>query len=156
MRRLRNAAAALPLAALLVMHGAGQAAEPPQAGPAPAAGGVDLQSQDAAVHLTYASIIFYKGRRLLQSGDAAGADAIFRAVEVALHKALELAAKDPDGSRHALLQSQSAFMLGDIALFVRKKPDEARTYYQQALQYYPEHDGAVQALGRLLMSAAQP
>jgi hypothetical protein len=157
MRRFRIAAAALPMAALLAMHGAWPAAaEPPQADPAPSAGGIDLQSQDAAAHLTYASIIFYKGRRLLQAGDEAGAGAIFRAVEAALHKALELASKDQDASRRALVQSQSAFMLGDIALFVRKSPEEAKTFYQQSLQYYPEHDGAVQAMGRLLMPAAQP
>ncbi len=115
----------------------------------PSLGGVELSSQDPAAHLSYASILFYKGRRMLGAGATAEGEAIFREIEGELHTALKLADQDQDASGRRLLQSQCAFMLGDIRYFVFHDPLTATEFYREALAYFPEHDGASEALKRL-------
>ena len=115
----------------------------------PSMSGVNLSSADPTVHLNYASILFYKGRRLMQEGNLASGEAVFREVEGELHQALTLAEQDPDASGRAILQSQSTFMLGDIAYFVHHNGKQAVEFYRQALTYFPQHDGASEALKRL-------
>ena len=107
-----------------------------------------VASDDAATHLTYASILFYKGRRLLQPTSQAEGEAIFKAVEQELQLALELSAQDQNERRRQLVRSQSAHLLGDLYFYVWKDRDKAKAFYEQALQAYPEHDGAREALKR--------
>ena len=107
-----------------------------------------LAPDDAATHLTYASILFYKGKRLLQPASRAEGEAIFKEVEQELRRALELSAQDPDARRRQLIGSQSAHILGDLYLYVWKNPDKAKAFYEQAVHAYPEHVGAREALKR--------
>jgi hypothetical protein len=153
MPRLRLAAA-LGLAALIQPHPVLAAKTPAGDAELPVSEGSPC-SQDAAEQLNYASILFYKARRVLTTDRAAG-EAIFREVEAALRRALELAAAQPDTLSRALLQSQCAYMLGDIALFVRRDADSAMESYRLALQHYPEHDGAEQAMQWLKSSKPAP
>ena len=115
----------------------------------PSPSGVELSAQDAAAHLNYASILFYKGRRMLKAGATAEGEAIFREIEGELHTALKFADQNQDALGRRLLQSQCAFMLGDIRYFVFHDPAAATERYREALAYFPQHDGASEALKRL-------
>jgi len=106
------------------------------------------ESSDPSVHLNYASILFYKGRSLIQGGDKQGGDAIFEDVERELRLAMKLSESDTDERRKALLNSQSAFLLGEVYFFVFNDREKAKASYQEALRYVPDHDGALQALQR--------
>ena len=106
------------------------------------------ESDDASVHLNFASILFYKGRRLLQTGDATAGGAVFKVIEQELQLALQLSEHDPNERRRQLLRSQSAYLLGDVNLFVFKDHEKAKAFYEEALRYFPEHDGAIEALKR--------
>lgn len=106
------------------------------------------ESSDPSVHLNYASIIFYKGRSLLQGGDKEAGEAVFEDVERELRLAMKLSESDTDERRRALLNSQSAYLLGDVYFFVFNDREKAKASYQEALRYVPDHDGAVQALQR--------
>jgi len=107
-----------------------------------------VTSQDPSAHLNYASILFYKGRRLLQSGDHEGSEAVFKEVEQELLLAARLSDNDTEDLRRRLLKSQCAFLLGDVYLFVFKDRQKAKAAYQDSLGHFPEHDGAREALKR--------
>ena len=55
-----------------------------------------------------------------------------------------------------LLRSQCAFLLGDVTLHVFNRKDEAKRFYEQALREFPEHDGALTALARLILPVIPP
>jgi tetratricopeptide (TPR) repeat protein len=112
-----------------------------QAGSAP-------ESSDPSVHLNYASILFYKGRSLIQAGEKEAGEAIFEEVERELRLAIKLSESDADERRKALLNSQSAYLLGEVYFFVFGDRDKAKASYQEALRAIPDHDGAIQALQR--------
>ena len=118
----------------------------PASGAAAAAAPATIQSDDASVHLTYASILFYKGRSLLQAGDREHAERVFKTVEAELRDALRLSEHDEDAQRRGLLRSQSAFLMGDLYFFVFNDAATAKAFYQESLQDFPEHEGAREAL----------
>ena len=113
-----------------------------------------LTSQDAAVHLTYASILFYTGLGLLQAGKAEEGKAVFQTVNGELRLALQLSESRRTESDVKLVRSQCAFLLGEVTFNVLNAPASAQAFYEQALREYPEHDGATRALARLLFSNA--
>ena len=142
MNRFWTCAAAIALLCGAVPAAFGADAAEPAVAPAPQA-----ESSDPSVHLNYASILFYKGRHLFQTGgDVENGKVIFKDVERHLREALRLVAQDQDPVRRQLIESQTAFLLGDVYLFVWKDELTARTFYEQALTAYPEHDGAREAL----------
>jgi len=110
--------------------------------------GTAPESSDPSVHLNYASILFYKGRALMQAGDKEAGDAVFKDVERELRLAMQLAESDTDERRRALLNGQSAFLLGEVYFFVFNDRDKAKASYEEALRSIPDHDGALQALQR--------
>lgn len=110
--------------------------------------GTAPESSDPSVHLNYASILFYKGRTLIQAGEKEKGEAVFKEVERELLSAMKLAALDTDAQRRALLDGQSAFLLGEVYFFVFNDRDKAKTSYQEALRYVPDHHGALEALQR--------
>lgn len=113
-----------------------------------ARGGSAPESSDPSVHLNYASILFYKGRNLIQAGDKEAGETAFKEVERELRLAMKLSESDTDERRHALLNSQSAFLLGEVYFFVFNDREKAKASYQEALRAIPDHDGALQALQR--------
>jgi hypothetical protein len=115
-----------------------------------------LASDDPVTHMTFATILFYRAKRLMQSGDPVAATVVFKMIETELLAALELPGLDKDPDSLNLGRSQSAFLLGDLALHVQKDPERARAYYQQALQFFPNHDGASQALQFIERRSGQP
>ena len=141
MHRSWTCAAAIALLCGAVPAAFGADAAQPAATPAS-----EVESTDPSVHLNYASILFYKGRRLFQTGDVEQAKAIFKDVERHLREALRLTAQDQDPVRRQLIESQAAFLLGDVHLFVWSDEPAAKAFYEQALAAYPEHDGAREAL----------
>ncbi len=115
-----------------------------------------IDSQDPSAHLTYASILFYKGLGLLQSGKSEEGQAVFHTIEGELLLALKLSEPNRDAPDVKLVRSQSAFLLGEVTLNVFKDNAKAKQFYEQALREYPEHDGATRALARLLFAGTQP
>ena len=114
--------------------------------PAFAKEAAEAMPSDPSIQLNYGSILFYKGLRLLRAGDAENGKAIFKEVETHLREAMRLAAQDPDPVRRQLTQSQAAFLLGEVSLFVWRDSAAAKAFYEQALAAYPEHDGAREKL----------
>ena len=108
-----------------------------------------LTRLDPSTRLTYASILFYQARRLMQIGNQAAAQDAFRRVEHELVIALKNANHEPDLLAQNLVGSQSAFMLGDLYMHVFQDAVKAKQFYQDALKFFPEHDGAIEALKRL-------
>ena len=130
-----------------VMTAAHGWAEEPSAGPAPTES--LLQSSDAGMHLTHASIQFYHAQRLLTSGEQGAGETLFRHIEQELLEAQRLSLDDPDAERRRLVKGQAAFLLGQIHQFVFKDPGKAQQAYEQALAEVADHDGARQALKSL-------
>jgi hypothetical protein len=108
-----------------------------------------INSADPSAHLNYASILFYKGRQEMASGDQGMSTETFKEMEAELLLALQLSESQPDGLERRLLRSQCAFLLGDLQLFIFKDSQKAKTFYQQAVEQFPDHQGAVAALKRL-------
>jgi len=108
----------------------------------------EIQSEDPAVHLNYATILFYKGRGQMGQGETDAAKATFREVQAELELAMKLSEQDPDDMRRQLLRSQAAFLLGDVSLFVLKDRDKAKAFYEESIKHFPQHAGAVEALKR--------
>jgi hypothetical protein len=112
------------------------------------AAGAEIQSDDPAVHLNYATILFYKGRGQLGQGQAEAATVTFQEMEAELTLAMTLSEQDADSQRRQLLRSQTAFLLGDLHFFVFKDRDKAKAFYEESVKNFPEHHGAVEALKR--------
>ena len=103
---------------------------------------------DPEIRLNYASIRFYRARRLLLT-DIPAAQLEFKGIEGQLIAALQLSEADEAHPGKQLLRSQSAFMLGDLYWYIFHDSARAKTMYQDALRYFPEHDGASEALKRI-------
>ena len=108
----------------------------------------EIRSEDPAVHLNYATILFYKGKGQMGQGQADAAKVTFQEVETELNLAMTLSEQDADDQRRQLLRSQAAFLLGDLNFFVFKDRDKAKAFYQESIKNFPEHSGAVEALKR--------
>ena len=108
----------------------------------------EIRSEDSAVHLNYATILFYKGRGQMGQGETDAAKTTFQEAEAELNLAMTLSERDTDDQRRQLLRSQAAFLLGDLHFFVFKDRDKAKAFYQESIKNFPEHSGAVEALKR--------
>ena len=115
-----------------------------------------IDSRDATTHLTFATILFYRGLRLMRTGEPEAARVVFFAIEKELLMASRLADTDQDDRRRGLVKSQCAYLLGDLAAFVLVDKDKAKAFYQEALTYFPEHDGAREALKHLESTKPSP
>ena len=122
-----------------------------QAGPAAAAALAlaAVAENDPSVHLSTATILFYKGIDLSRGGRKPEADAIFREVEQELLTAIRLSEHDANPHRRNLLSSQCAYLLGDLYAFVFANPTTAKAFYQQSVRYVPDHTAAINALQRM-------
>ena len=118
--------------------------QPPVAQPAFSSEGLS-----PAARLTYASILFYRARRLMGSNDQEKTLEAFLRVQSELNRVLKDVAQEPDPKTRALVSSQSAFMLGDLFTYVFRDAAKAKASYQDAVKFFPEHDGATEALNRL-------
>ena len=85
----------------------------------------------------------------MESGDQVKTQAAFRQVEGELVEALKDAGQEPNVQARKLVSSQSAFLLGDLYFYVFRDAAKAKRFYQDALQFFPQHDGAIEALKRL-------
>ncbi|MBI4004447.1 MAG: hypothetical protein HY353_05435 [Candidatus Omnitrophica bacterium] len=110
--------------------------------------GAEIHSDDPAVHLNYATILFYKGRGQMGQGQADAATVTFQEMEAELNLAMTLSERDADDQRRQLLRSQTAFLLGDLHFFVFKERDKAKAFYEESIKNFPEHHGAAEALKR--------
>jgi hypothetical protein len=127
----------------------GAAAQEPAPSAGPLTSPAGIQSEDPSAHLQYASILFYRGRQLLSPlGDREAALAVFRVVEAELLEARRLSEQHPDGVERRLLRSQCAFLLGDLHFFVFEDHALAQAFYQESLEQFPDHAGALEALKR--------
>ncbi len=134
---------------MALMHAsASEASEEPASNTVVSSQATDRTQDDAASHLTFASILFYKARSLMAK-DAAASQAVFKQIEQELHTAMQLAAGDSHERRRNLISSQSAYLLGDLYAFVFQNVAQAKQYYQESLKYFPEHQGAQDGLKRL-------
>jgi tetratricopeptide (TPR) repeat protein len=88
---------------------------------------IKITPEDPGLHMNYGSMLFTKGQNVFESGNSQEGKAIFKEVEQELSLAIQLF-KESDN----ILKSQCSFLLGDL--------------YKKALEYYPEHGGAIDAL----------
>ncbi len=118
--------------------------------PAPAASDYvsPVTSQDAAAHLNYASILFYKAGAML-SQDPQSGQRLFREVGDELQMAMTLSESAPNDMSRSLLRSQAEFLLGELAFHVLHNREQAKQYYQASLKDFANHAGAAAALIKL-------
>ena len=107
-----------------------------------------LAPEEPGVHMNYASVLFKTGQAILATGKKEDGRVVFREVEKELLAALRLAKNEPDPVHRAQLRSQSNFLLGDITMYVFTNKEKAKSYYQEALWYDPQHPGALEARQR--------
>lgn len=106
-------------------------------------------SQDSAVKLTYATLLFYQGQQLyIDSMDEKKLQGIFDQVEKELKSSIDLANQDADPIKRALVLSQAHYLLGDMNFYVLHDPDQAKIYYEQSLDYISDHHAAIKAIER--------
>ena len=110
---------------------------------------VSTGPQTTEALLNAATLLFYRAQEMMRnSEDQAQAHAMFTETQRVLTIALEAPAQAGEAGRIA--KSQCAFLLGQLAQFVWQDPEQARTRYNEALQYFPEHPATIRALQQLL------
>lgn len=102
--------------------------------------------EEPDIHMNYASVLFVKGQQILQAGDKENGRAIFNEIENELLLAIKLYKDKPSKDKDNSSKAQCAFLLGDIYFYVYEDKDKAKALYQKALEYYPEHSGAMESL----------
>ncbi len=103
----------------------------------------DIEARDGSLHMNYAGMLFMKGQKLHEMGNKEETKPIFNEVEKELYLAIPLFKDDEGGN---ILKSQCSFLLGDVYFYVYNDREKAKDFYQRALEYYPEHGGALNAL----------
>ncbi len=119
----------------------------------------ELSPEEPSVQVNYGSLLFKKGQAILAAGKKEDGRVVFREVEKTLLSALRLAKYESDSLRRAQLKSQCNFLLGEASFFVFSNKEKAKSYYQEALWYDPQHPGALEArtrYGESLERAPQP
>ena len=109
-----------------------------------------VQSENPFAYLNDASILFYKGIDLLQSGHRVEAETVFRTIETELLQAMRLSEPNQTNADIKELRSQCAFLLGELQLYVWNDTKKAKGFYEEALRYFPQHDGAIRALASVV------
>ncbi len=120
------------------------------AAPAPAVSDYvsPVSSQDAAAHLNYASILFYKAGAMLSQDPQTG-QRLFREVGDELQMAMAFSESAPNDMSRSLLRSQAEFLLGELAFHVLHNKEKAKQHYQNSLKDFANHAGAAAALIKL-------
>ena len=106
-----------------------------------------IAPEEPDIHMNYASVLFVKGQRLFQSGYNESAKEIFSEVENELTLAIKLYEKDQIKDKDDHSKSQCYFLLGDIYCHVYEDKVKARSLYQKALEYNPDHSAAAMSKG---------
>jgi len=96
-------------------------------------------------HMHYGSLLFTRAGLLYQLHREN--EAVYFAGEARqeLQRAIDLYA----GKEFNVQKAQCYFLLGELAYFISKDRETARTYYQQCLELSPDHTAALDALKNL-------
>ena len=108
-----------------------------------------IAPEEPDIHMNYASVLFVKGQRLFQSRYNESAKAIFSEVEDELMVAIKLYEKNQLKDKDDHSKAQCYFLLGDIYYYVYEDNQKAKSLYQKALEYNPNHTGAAGALEKI-------
>ena len=105
---------------------------------------------DPIVHLNYASVLFYRGKDLIEAGKNTQGRMLFKEVQRELELTMTLADDSADGRA---IKGQCAFLLGDTALYAFEDSEQATMWYEKSLEYNPAQEHVARALAKLKQPA---
>jgi tetratricopeptide (TPR) repeat protein len=108
-----------------------------------------IAPKEPDMHMNYASVLFIKGQQFFQFGFNDNAKKVFKETEDELITAIKLYKSNPSKDINDRSKSQCYFLLGDIYYYVYENKMRAKSLYQKAIEYNPEHAGAAEALKKI-------
>lgn len=106
---------------------------------------VDADPANASWRLNIANLLYSQGLQYLKQGQVERAQTIWSFAEMHLEEAIHLFKPSTD----SILLSEAYFVMGDIYQYGHANQEQAKKYYQKALDLY-DHPRAQRALEKLL------
>jgi len=107
-----------------------------------------IAPEEPDMHSNYGGMLFTRGSQLVKTGEKEKGKSIIKEAENELLLAIKLYKENPTKDANRFSIAQCHFLLGDIYFYVYEDKEKAKSFYQKALEYYPEYELAKEALGR--------
>lgn len=109
---------------------------------------VEMDPIIAIRHLNYGTMLMEKGISLSEQGYKDEAKEILKDAEKVLLLAIELFRDEEHfaDERYKIIKSNTYFLLGEIYFYPFADKDKAKVFYENALELYPKHPGALSAM----------
>ena len=98
-------------------------------------------------HMNYGGVLFEIAKNMHHQGRQEASKPLFKECESELFAAARLFKR-----QDSLQIAQCYFLIAEIVNYVYGEKDAAKSYYQKALEYSPQHNGALTAINQLMAS----